>query len=538
MPAAEDASVLKQTGNMHVKNGCFADPVSLYKKYAESAAHKDAVYPSNLNAALFELGDYPAYISGRQEELWFISGEQLLTPASFSQTFQMFESWYEEWHHRQIGQDDPMSINPKEKNPLNFNALTAERRSHLAFLFAGVGDSDSSHLWLDDRTAHDRGVLKVDQEPTKESPCPFHLSRYLSDYTGPRSGHSRPTWPNEEIKATAFYVYVASVMLLVCYPKPRLKNPSTISSPPSNRPFATADMDLHRSINHLQSSRQLNLLKTKAHLKSIRVCLSKIGLAGLNTFGMGFNDRIEEILDDRDKLAKESNWDNDNSVSNEYEANLFKKIKALIPPPMVLETCPPLGEVWRATRAVQDGSPAEFQGDNIDESISRIEATYLEAEHVIVCIPFPLFHFGRIGRRKRGVGYPDPSCLFSNFAGPMITYSIVTAVVDEDDETLNGKVQWEIVQGEMCQALLSIMYEAAEGYNSPTRVPAQGLCGFDRVTFLITTRRPLTALNSAIYVVPCLESDSQLSTLRTKNFVIPLLLYSKDIERFIEDRVT
>ncbi|KAF5371689.1 hypothetical protein D9758_003390 [Tetrapyrgos nigripes] len=59
MPAAEDASALKQKGNLHFQNGKFAEAVALYKR-AESTAPQDPVYPSNLSAALYELGDYSA----------------------------------------------------------------------------------------------------------------------------------------------------------------------------------------------------------------------------------------------------------------------------------------------------------------------------------------------------------------------------------------------------------------------------------------------------------------------------------------------
>lgn len=53
------ATNLKTQGNLYFKSGHITKAAECYKK-AEAAAPNDAVYPSNLSAALYEMGDYAA----------------------------------------------------------------------------------------------------------------------------------------------------------------------------------------------------------------------------------------------------------------------------------------------------------------------------------------------------------------------------------------------------------------------------------------------------------------------------------------------
>ncbi|KAI0658112.1 hypothetical protein C8Q70DRAFT_201642 [Cubamyces menziesii] len=62
MANAKTAESLKQKGNEEFKGGNFRSASELYAK-AEKANSKDPVYPSNLSAALYEIGDYLACAS-------------------------------------------------------------------------------------------------------------------------------------------------------------------------------------------------------------------------------------------------------------------------------------------------------------------------------------------------------------------------------------------------------------------------------------------------------------------------------------------
>ncbi|KII91875.1 hypothetical protein PLICRDRAFT_157310 [Plicaturopsis crispa FD-325 SS-3] len=66
MPSGSDtAKALKEKGNACFKNGQRAEAAQYYYK-AEKADPTDAVYPSNLSAALYELGDYAGCINAIQ----------------------------------------------------------------------------------------------------------------------------------------------------------------------------------------------------------------------------------------------------------------------------------------------------------------------------------------------------------------------------------------------------------------------------------------------------------------------------------------
>ncbi|OBZ76423.1 hypothetical protein A0H81_03125 [Grifola frondosa] len=58
----EGAPILKEKGNVLFKAGKMADAAQLYAK-AEKADQNDPVYPSNLSAALFEVGDYAGCVN-------------------------------------------------------------------------------------------------------------------------------------------------------------------------------------------------------------------------------------------------------------------------------------------------------------------------------------------------------------------------------------------------------------------------------------------------------------------------------------------
>ncbi|PBK68015.1 hypothetical protein ARMSODRAFT_1005025 [Armillaria solidipes] len=272
------AAVLKENASQLFKEAKFDEAAEKYRQ-AEEISPRDAVYPSNLSAALYELGDYcgsfEAICRAVQKSDCSSSLHQRLSPrmakcliyGSRSGTIsyelisqntfavEILESASQEWEnwrriereksgvsaatrlrlvelpksksgpyprleYFKIGHDVPMSLidrwgTQQDENPLVLNQLSLSKISKLAFFFGGCGDGDLHKSFT--QLGKNKKHFRV--HLTLLDIHPTTLARDLVPFVLMDDLiASRNSEEDEaEIKATLFYTYFGILMPSYCH---------------------------------------------------------------------------------------------------------------------------------------------------------------------------------------------------------------------------------------------------------------------------------------------------------------------------------